>query len=113
MCSKTALHEVTSNVRKAAEETLGDKLDKVILYGSYARGDYQEDSDIDILILADVPADKIWEARMKIGERTGWLDLEYDVLTSLHVTDSATFYKFAEVLPFYMNVINEGIVVNA
>ena len=27
---------------------------KVILYGSYARGDYQDDSDIDIMILLDI-----------------------------------------------------------
>ena len=30
---------------------LGDKLTKIIVYGSYARGDYREDSDVDIMIL--------------------------------------------------------------
>ena len=34
-------------------ELLGDRLKKVILYGSYARGDYSENSDIDIMILTD------------------------------------------------------------
>jgi len=29
----------------------GDRLDKIILYGSYARGDYNDDSDIDLLIV--------------------------------------------------------------
>ena len=33
----------------------GSHLKSVILYGSYARGDYTKDSDIDIMILVDLP----------------------------------------------------------
>ena len=33
---------------------LGDRLKKVILYGSYARGDYDKNSDLDIMILTDL-----------------------------------------------------------
>ena len=32
----------------------GLHLRKVILYGSYARGDFQSDSDVDIIILLDM-----------------------------------------------------------
>ncbi len=32
---------------------LGEHLKKVILYGSYARGDFQDSSDIDIMFLTD------------------------------------------------------------
>ena len=32
----------------------GEHLKSVILYGSYARGDFRPDSDIDIMILADL-----------------------------------------------------------
>ena len=34
----------------------GDSLKKVVVYGSYARGDYQKNSDIDIMILVDAAA---------------------------------------------------------
>ena len=34
---------------------LGKSLSKIIVYGSYARGDYREDSDIDIMILTTLP----------------------------------------------------------
>ena len=54
MLSPSALTELTSRVVLAARDSLGDKLNKVILYGSYARGDYDDESDIDIMILADI-----------------------------------------------------------
>jgi len=46
---------ISQKVMQAARDTLGDKLEKVIIYGSYARGDYDHESDIDFFILADVP----------------------------------------------------------
>ena len=49
------LSEISHKVIQAAKDTLGDKLEKVILYGSYARGDYDHESDIDFFILAHVP----------------------------------------------------------
>lgn len=43
----TVKHEATALVTDA----LGEDLVEVILYGSCARGDYEEDSDIDIALL--------------------------------------------------------------
>ncbi len=47
---------------------MGNDLRKIILYGSYARGDYCEESDVDIMILSaltenenDVVADRIYD----------------------------------------------------
>ena len=38
---------------------LGNKLSKVIVYGSYARGDYHENSDIDVMILVKLSETEI------------------------------------------------------
>ena len=50
--------EIPENVNNAIKEfingvkkILGDRLKKIILYGSFARGDYNDSSDIDIMIL--------------------------------------------------------------
>lgn len=40
-------------------------LDKIILFGSYAYGTPNEDSDIDIFLLKDVPKENIKEIRLK------------------------------------------------
>ena len=113
MCSQSVLDEITSKVVAAAKESLGDRLDKVILYGSYARGDYDEESDIDIMVLADISregANKVWS---QIWSLTGDIDLEYSVIVSVHVVDCYTFYKFIDDLPFYMNVMKEGVLLSA
>jgi len=109
MCSQLVIDIIKKEVAIAARMCMGDKLKKVILYGSYARGDYNNESDIDIMILADIPHEDCWKERMKVSSLTGWLDLEYNVLISLHVTDSATYNRYINVLPFYMNIVNEGI----
>ena len=113
MCSQATLNQITSQVVSAVKNSLGNKLDKVILYGSYARGDYDDESDIDIMVLADIPREDCWKEHLKISDLTWELDLEHDVLVSVHVTDCATFYKFINDLPFYSNVLRDGVVLSA
>ena len=112
MCNQSILNIITNEILKAARESLGDRLEKIILYGSYARKDYDDDSDIDIMVLANIPREDCWKERAKINSRTGWLDLEYDVLVSLQVTDSKTFYNFLRTEPFYQNVLRDGVVLS-
>ena len=55
---------------------LEKRLKKVILYGSYARGDYNDLSDIDIMILTDFSDVEIEEYRDKISDIA--FDIELD-----------------------------------
>jgi predicted nucleotidyltransferase len=42
---------VTKAVKERLQALYGDRLAKVILYGSYARGDFHDESDIDFLVV--------------------------------------------------------------
>ena len=104
--------EVSQKVLQAAKDTLGDRLEKVVLYGSYARGDFDGESDVDFFILADVPQEEAGIWRRNIRTRIPYIDLDYDLCVSLHVTGSTIFNEYANTLPFYMNVIREGVQLN-
>ena len=103
---------ISQRVVQAAKDTLGDKLDKVILYGSYARGDYDQESDIDFFILADVPQEEAGDRRSDIRDSIPFIDLEFDITVSLHVTGKAVFDKYINTLPYYINVVREGVILN-
>jgi predicted nucleotidyltransferase len=113
MCSQSALNEFTSKVVAAARKSLGDKLDRVILYGSYARGDKDNDSDIDIMVLANIQSEDQWRERNKIREILSNIELDYDIVLSLNVTDCATFNKFLRVEPFFQNILRDGVILRA
>ena len=102
------LYEFVKKVR----EILGKRVIKIILYGSYARGDYNDNSDIDIMILTDLSDDEIIEYRSKISDIA--FDIEFDnsfnVMISPLVKNIDKFNYWLEALPFYMNVQEEGIV---
>ena len=110
MCSQSVLNTITSEVVKAAKEHLGDKIDKVILYGSYARGDHDSESDIDIMVLANIDNDEELRETEKALWDIGWdIGYEYDVLVAVYFKDCETFYKYVDDLPFYMSVQKDGV----
>ena len=58
---------------------LGDKLTKIIVYGSYARGDFRENSDIDIMILVDMSDIELKSYGEKLSYMTYDFNLDHDI----------------------------------
>ena len=107
--SDPRISAISQKVVKAAQDTLGDKLEKVILFGSYARGDFDEESDVDLFVLADVPNEDTSEWRRNIRKCIPNLWDEHDLLVCVHVTSKSIFDRFFHVMPYYQNVVNEGV----
>ena len=96
-------------IRETIQE-YGDHIKKIILYGSYARGDYREDSDIDIMVLVDYPREKISDIETKLSDIS--YDISYDndfIEISTLMQNIDFFNKWMEAYPFYNNVISEGV----
>jgi predicted nucleotidyltransferase len=113
MCDKNTLNLITQKICAAAKEVLGDKLEKVILFGSYARGDYDEESDIDIMVIADIAPEDADDARNRINRLAGDLDLEYNVVIYLSIECGSKFHKYVSFVPFYMNAQKDGVELHA
>mgnify|MGYP001623825073 FL=1 len=99
---------------KGVNEILGDRVKKIILYGSYARGDYDKSSDIDIMILTDLNDNEILEYREKILDYA--YDIEwnnnFDIVVSPLIKNIDKYNKRIDVIPFYMNIQKEGVIIN-
>ena len=102
------LNNLMKETCEMLKNVFGDRLEQIWLYGSYARGDFDSESDVDIMVLVDLPKDKLSSYRRKVSDLSSVLDLKYDVLLSIKLQDKETFQKFAEVLPFFKNIIREG-----
>ena len=103
------VQKVTSTVVGRLVDLFGDKIYKIILYGSYARGDFDEESDVDILLTVDAEPEEVSFRRRDISAVSSDLSLKYDVTVSVTVKPTEQFYKYSEVLPYYRNVLKEGI----
>ena len=90
---------------------IGNRLKKVILYGSYARGDYNANSDLDIMILTDFTEEELVEYRMKILDLACDIELENDIVISPVVRNLEKYNERINVIPFYTNVQKEGVVI--
>ena len=107
MCTQLQLNQITSEVKQNIQNMLGSRLHKIILYGSYARGDYDNESDIDMMVLADVPACEIGTYRKQVNRVASKIGLEHDIMITIALKDKQFFENHQEILPFYRNVANE------
>ena len=75
-------------------------------------GDFNESSDIDIMILTDLSNDEIVEYRDKIWDYAYDIesDNNFDIDLSPLVKNIDSYNKRIEVVPFYMTVQKEGVV---
>lgn len=80
---------------------------EVFLFGSRARGDAQEDSDWDILIL--VPGSVMLKQEQAFRHKLFELELEYGQAISTFVYSKADWSGKHRVTPLYRNIIREGI----
>jgi len=100
------LNEFTARIRPL----FGSSLEKVILFGSFARGDYDSESDVDLMLLVHDNEAEIKKMDRTVVNATGDIDLEHSVLLSPIIVNCDRFYRYVNDLPFYRNVQQEGIV---
>ena len=104
------IQELLNLYRQQLESIDGQYIKKVILYGSYARGDFKIDSDIDIMILVDISEKDKRDCENKIYDITYDFNYEHntDIMPIIQDINHFNYWKNAYV--FYKNVEKEGII---
>lgn len=99
------LEEIESNLLKI----YGHKLKKIILYGSYARGEQVPGSDLDVMVLLSMDEEDYREYREKVLDLSVELTTRYGIVISIQENNIDFFNEWSDTLPFFHNVINEGV----
>ncbi len=100
------IKELIEEFKKEIENLYGKRLKQIILYGSHARGDFTEDSDIDLLIILKdkvIPGKEIDRMIDIITE----INLKYGVLISVYPVSERDYKKVKS--PLLLNVRREGV----
>jgi predicted nucleotidyltransferase len=105
------IQEIVNQYTLEAKRQFGTTLKMVLLYGSCAREDYDDESDIDLLVLLDITPDELPDARRKMRPIADKLDMKYDVVISAVFQSYDIFNEYKEASGFYKNVEKEGMII--
>jgi len=109
MCTRNQLFDITAKIAQLSKNIFGNKLEVVLLYGSYARGEETSESDVDIMVLANIPKEELSLYKKPFIALTSELGLMYDVVITVTLKDTETFNRYLDAVPFYSSVKREGI----
>jgi predicted nucleotidyltransferase len=107
MALNPEIADLATDFKQQLTELYGSRFNKLILFGSYARGDFREDSDVDFMVVLN--DEKVAGGREVsfVRKIMSNLSLEYNKLVSILPTNDIRFNESS--LPFYKIVRKEGI----
>ena len=107
------LESLLKNLKNVLFKIYGDNLKSIILYGSYARGDNDNESDMDIMILVDLDSKEQKAYRNLLVKEITDLSIDCGIVISVIDINYKDFHIRTSYVPFYMNVLREGIEIYA
>ena len=102
------VQSVTSELRRRLQAVYGERLLKLMLFGSHARGDAEDGSDIDVLLVLKGPVSPCEEIERTV-EHTADISLRHDVVVSCVFVSEDQFER--ERSPLLLNVRREGVAI--
>ncbi|MCL4415510.1 MAG: nucleotidyltransferase domain-containing protein [Actinobacteria bacterium] len=98
---------IVKQVADTLKKELKEQINDVILFGSRARGDFQSESDYDILVLV---TKKTKELRDKIDEIVWEIAWEHNVVITAFIYEKSRFEN-DRFEPLFMNIQKEGVLI--
>lgn len=108
MCTKIQLDNISQQISQSYRHVYGDSIVAIYLYGSYARDNYDEKSDIDITAIVRGDRLDLQRKLRQIWDVSADIGLENDVIVSPTVIPFDEYERYKHTLPYYMNIWKEG-----
>ncbi|MGA0559423.1 nucleotidyltransferase domain-containing protein [Larkinella sp. VNQ87] len=100
---------ILEELKTSLKALYGNRLAQILLYGSYARGDFHDESDIDILVVLRQKTVDTYEEILRTADLVTALNLKYSSIISLLYVTENRFLRSQ--MPVYQEIRNEGLTV--
>ena len=110
--NKYRIHNIIYQFSQQLKDIMGSKLTKVIVYGSYARGDYNSSSDVYVMILVKMSDNEIKKIENQVYDLAFDIEMDTGVDISPIIKNEEQYEYWLDTLPFYKNIHEEGVIVN-
>jgi predicted nucleotidyltransferase len=101
------VQQIANEFKAELEKLYGDELAELILFGSHARGDFNNESDIDFAVVLKNPATRAAPEIFKISSVSTELGLKYSELIS--VLPISSMRLTTSMVPVFQEIRKEGI----
>ena len=110
MCKRSELEDIIKIVVDIYRKIYGEDIVEIILYGSYARGEEQNDSDIDIVAIVNGERKLLQDALVEVWNQVDDVSIDYETIISPTVIPYQEGRVFTdEQKRNYYNIDKEGI----
>ena len=113
MCSQIEVRTIIAQLYENLKSIFPHEQFDVILFGSYARNDADDGSDIDVMFLVDSSRQTIQEKHWQVGEAAAEVLMDHGIVVSPIVENREYYHANADLLPFFKNVQREGVRLSA
>ena len=103
------IHNIVYQFSQELNKIIGKKLSKIIVYGSYARGDYNRNSDVDIMILVKMSNSDIKKIENQVYDLAFEIEMNTGIDISPIIKNESEYEYWLDTLPFYKNISDEGV----
>ena len=100
------IRKLMKELKEGLAQIYGNKLNAVYLYGSYARGDYRQGSDVDVMILLK-DYKSYWEEIQRSSQLASDISLKYEVTVSRLFIKEIQWQE--SVIPVLRNIRKDGV----
>jgi len=109
MCNRSQIQSITDGITTAYRQTYGAAIIGIYLYGSYARGDNDNESDVDYVAIVEGNRPNLQEKLKEVRKTAFELSYINDVIVSPTVIPYDEYLKYRDTMAFFKNIEKDGI----